>query len=183
MAATPLARPSACAIPAQPQCSSSNRIGANRPAGSSPMRPRSCSSYRLAARAARSTSHGKLPSRSCGAATGRTSSRANEWQWARHSSCREVSSNSTCAGNVPDLVSATTPTPKTVRALGTLADLVHEASARKGVAMRYADASGEWVDLTYEQLGETVLALARGLIALGIEPGDRVAIMSRTRPE
>ncbi|MFL5885647.1 MAG: AMP-dependent synthetase/ligase [Thermoleophilaceae bacterium] len=80
-------------------------------------------------------------------------------------------------------MSATTRTPQTLAAAGTLADLVREASARNGVAMRYADASGEWVDMTYAELGEQVTALARGLIAVGIERGDRIAIMSRTRPE
>ncbi|MGO1458626.1 MAG: AMP-dependent synthetase/ligase [Flaviflexus sp.] len=40
-----------------------------------------------------------------------------------------------------------------------------------------------WVPVTYRQFEDTVRALARGFIALGIEPGDRVGIMSPTRYE
>jgi long-chain acyl-CoA synthetase len=43
--------------------------------------------------------------------------------------------------------------------------------------------SGEWVDVTARQFREEVTALAKGLIAAGIEPGDRVALMSHTRYE
>ena len=37
--------------------------------------------------------------------------------------------------------------------------------------------------MTYAQLGEAVRGIARGLIALGVEPGDRVSILSGTRAE
>lgn len=40
-----------------------------------------------------------------------------------------------------------------------------------------------WIPVTVQTFYEEVMALARGLIALGIEPGDAVAIMSRTRYE
>ena len=42
---------------------------------------------------------------------------------------------------------------------------------------------GEWHDVTYAELGEIVSEVGRGLIDLGIEPGDRVAILCTTRPE
>ncbi|MGZ8648936.1 MAG: AMP-dependent synthetase/ligase [Solirubrobacteraceae bacterium] len=42
---------------------------------------------------------------------------------------------------------------------------------------------GRWVDLTHRELGERATAIARGLIALGIERGERIAILSNTRPE
>ena len=40
-----------------------------------------------------------------------------------------------------------------------------------------------WLDLSHRQLGERATDIARGLIALGIARGDRVAILSNTRPE
>src|SRR5512139_3517418 len=51
-----------------------------------------------------------------------------------------------------------------------------------GTAVQYRDGDG-WVDVSYPQLGVIVREIARGLIALGIEPGDRVSILSDTRPE
>jgi long-chain acyl-CoA synthetase len=46
-----------------------------------------------------------------------------------------------------------------------------------------AGLSGEWTDVTASQFRDEVTALAKGLIAAGIEPGDRVALMSHTRYE
>jgi long-chain acyl-CoA synthetase len=45
--------------------------------------------------------------------------------------------------------------------------------------------SGSWVwaDVTASQFKDQVVALAKGLVAAGIEAGDRVALMSRTRYE
>jgi long-chain acyl-CoA synthetase len=40
-----------------------------------------------------------------------------------------------------------------------------------------------WVPLTYAELGRQVSRLARGLRALGIRPGDRVALVAENRPE
>ncbi|MGH8906436.1 MAG: AMP-dependent synthetase/ligase [Egibacteraceae bacterium] len=48
--------------------------------------------------------------------------------------------------------------------------------------LRYP-ANGGWAELTWEQLGGRVRAVAAGLIAIGIAPGDRVAVMSATRVE
>ncbi len=42
---------------------------------------------------------------------------------------------------------------------------------------------GGWQDITAEQFRSQVAGLAKGLIAAGIQPGDRVALMSRTRYE
>ena len=49
-------------------------------------------------------------------------------------------------------------------------------------AFRYAR-DGEWAAMTFAELGDVVRAVARGLIALGVEPGDRVSILSGTRVE
>ena len=40
-----------------------------------------------------------------------------------------------------------------------------------------------WVDVSYAELERTVAEVALGLVDLGIEPGDRVSILSHTRPE
>jgi long-chain acyl-CoA synthetase len=66
----------------------------------------------------------------------------------------------------------------------TIADLLPLAAERYGekVAVRHK-VDGEWRDVTYAEVGETVSEIARGLIALGIEAGDRVSILCGTRPE
>ncbi|MGO9793367.1 MAG: AMP-dependent synthetase/ligase [Solirubrobacteraceae bacterium] len=66
----------------------------------------------------------------------------------------------------------------------TMADLIGLAAARHGgkPALKHK-LDGEWVEVSYEQLNRTVIELALGLLELGIEPGDRVAILSHTRPE
>jgi long-chain acyl-CoA synthetase len=46
-----------------------------------------------------------------------------------------------------------------------------------------AGLAGEWTDVTASQFRDEVTALAKGLVAAGIEPGDRVALMSHTRYE
>jgi long-chain acyl-CoA synthetase len=50
-------------------------------------------------------------------------------------------------------------------------------------AVRYKDASGEWVSRTFSEVGDVVRRLALGLLELGIEKGDKVSILSNTRPE
>jgi len=42
---------------------------------------------------------------------------------------------------------------------------------------------GDWTDVTASQFKDDVITVAKGLVAAGIEPGDRVALMSRTRYE
>ena len=66
----------------------------------------------------------------------------------------------------------------------TMADLISLAAARHGgkPALRHK-LGGEWVEVSYEQLDRMVTELALGLVDLGIEPGDRVSILSHTRPE
>ena len=66
-----------------------------------------------------------------------------------------------------------------------LADVVFSrAAADPDEAMlRRRTADGSWQDVTAGQFRAQVSALAKGLIAAGIGPGDRVALMSRTRYE
>ena len=42
---------------------------------------------------------------------------------------------------------------------------------------------GEWRDISYTELADTVRDISLGLVDLGIQHGDRVAILSHTRPE
>ncbi len=50
------------------------------------------------------------------------------------------------------------------------------------VAMRHKD-FGIWQDITWAQLWDTILDAGHGLLALGVDPGDRVSIHSEDRPE
>ncbi|MDP1848269.1 MAG: long-chain fatty acid--CoA ligase [Solirubrobacteraceae bacterium] len=77
---------------------------------------------------------------------------------------------------------AAEPSPAETRAR-TIAALVLDAAERfSGVAMRSPEGD-VWTRTTYPQLGADVRVIAKGLIALGVKPGDRVAILSNTRAE
>jgi long-chain acyl-CoA synthetase len=67
----------------------------------------------------------------------------------------------------------------------TIADLLPLAARAHGSrrAILYKDASGEWVPKTFTEVGEIVRSLSLGLIDLGIEPDDKVALLANTRPE
>ena len=66
----------------------------------------------------------------------------------------------------------------------TIADLLPLAVKKYGdkAAQRYK-VGDEWVDASYNELGEAVKEVGLGLIDLGIQPGDKVAILAHTRPE
>jgi long-chain acyl-CoA synthetase len=65
----------------------------------------------------------------------------------------------------------------------TLADMVLAAAEHyEGAALRFKEGD-EWQDISYGELRDTAREIAGGLIALGIEPKERVAILSDTRPE
>jgi long-chain acyl-CoA synthetase len=72
-----------------------------------------------------------------------------------------------------------------VPAAASLADVVFTRAAQDphAVVMRRRTGAGRWDDVTAAQFRDEVAALAKGLAAAGIEPGDRVALMSRTRYE
>jgi long-chain acyl-CoA synthetase len=66
----------------------------------------------------------------------------------------------------------------------TIADLMGRAAERYGervAARRKVD--GAWQDIGYAQVGDAVREIGLGLIDLGIQPGDRVCILSATRVE
>ncbi len=72
-----------------------------------------------------------------------------------------------------------------MNAPATLNELFYQAMdayADKPVALR-VKRGGTWIDLSYRDLLEQVEAAGMGLRALGINAGDRVAILSENRPE
>ena len=58
-----------------------------------------------------------------------------------------------------------------------------EASRLGDKPFLWAKRDGTWVALTWNEAAARVSALARGLKELGIEPGDRVVLVSENRPE
>ena len=74
---------------------------------------------------------------------------------------------------------------------------VHESTGSRTIAdllalaaRQYAEApavrvkrDGAWHSVTFGEVGEIVSEIARGLIDLGIEPGERVCVLGSTRPE
>ncbi|MGZ4196672.1 MAG: AMP-dependent synthetase/ligase [Solirubrobacteraceae bacterium] len=72
----------------------------------------------------------------------------------------------------------------TITPTETLATLLPDAVARNHERIAVRQRAGtRWRDVSYAEVGDTVTALALGLIALDIAPGDRVAILASTRPE
>ncbi|MGK5729882.1 AMP-dependent synthetase/ligase [Streptomyces sp. URMC 124] len=71
-----------------------------------------------------------------------------------------------------------------VPADGNLTDLIRRnAAQRPDVAVIGRKAGSRWEDVTAAQFLAEVRAAAKGLIASGVRPGDRVGLMSRTRYE
>jgi long-chain acyl-CoA synthetase len=66
----------------------------------------------------------------------------------------------------------------------TMADLLPLAAERHAAATALKHKDGdEWVETSYAELGRAVRETALGLIDLGLEHGDKVSILSHTRPE
>ncbi|MFI0960306.1 AMP-dependent synthetase/ligase [Streptomyces sp. NPDC021080] len=70
---------------------------------------------------------------------------------------------------------------------GGLADSLRETALNTPdlpqLARRAEGRSGDWVQVTAAELWDEVVDVARGFVRSGIRPGDRVAIMARTRYE
>jgi long-chain acyl-CoA synthetase len=66
----------------------------------------------------------------------------------------------------------------------TIADLLPRAAEMYGphVAVRFKEGD-QWLSRSYSEVAEIVRPLAFGLVTLGVEKGDRVAILGNTRPE
>src|SRR3954454_16344250 len=65
-----------------------------------------------------------------------------------------------------------------------MADLALLAARKHAgrTALKYKKGD-EWIDISFEEFGDAVRETALGLMALGLEKGDRIAILSNTRPE
>jgi long-chain acyl-CoA synthetase len=76
----------------------------------------------------------------------------------------------------------TTPTPRaTAATIAALPALARELYADRLASRQLVD--GEWTELTYAQTCDAIDEVALGLIALGIEPGERVGVLADTRQE
>ncbi|HEY7863871.1 MAG TPA: long-chain fatty acid--CoA ligase [Thermoanaerobaculia bacterium] len=65
----------------------------------------------------------------------------------------------------------------------TLCDIFRNAAASGKKDLLISKVAGEWRPISAADFGFTVRALSLGLNSLGIQPGDRVAILSENRPE
>ncbi len=67
----------------------------------------------------------------------------------------------------------------------TLCGLLERTSAGHGDELAYSDRDGDgpWQSLTWREFRDRALQLAAGLVRLGLEPGDRVALMLPNRLE
>ncbi|HUO69387.1 MAG TPA: long-chain fatty acid--CoA ligase [Solirubrobacteraceae bacterium] len=64
----------------------------------------------------------------------------------------------------------------------TVGAMILRSGREDGVALRYKVA-GAWQEISYPELVRVARDIAKGLIALGINAGDRVSILAETRPE
>ena len=67
----------------------------------------------------------------------------------------------------------------------TIADLLPIAAEQFGPrpAVMFKDEDGNWVTRTFSEVLDSVRNLSLGLMALGVEKGDKVSILANTRPE
>ncbi|MFI6028401.1 AMP-dependent synthetase/ligase [Amycolatopsis magusensis] len=76
------------------------------------------------------------------------------------------------------------PAARKVSEEESLADVVWSNAERFGEVISFRRlVDGSWLDVTAREFAAEVLAAAKGLVAAGIEPGDRVGLMSKTRYE
>jgi long-chain acyl-CoA synthetase len=76
------------------------------------------------------------------------------------------------------------PAVVTVEPTENCTDAVFRNAAEDPEAVVFArPRDGGWQDVTAREFRDEVLAVAKGLVAAGVQPGDRVALMSKTRYE
>ncbi|MEG9225143.1 AMP-dependent synthetase/ligase [Aeromicrobium sp. Sec7.5] len=74
--------------------------------------------------------------------------------------------------------------PDAVHVADTIVTRVRDRAVRHphGIAMRRKE-YGVWQEVTWAEYWDLVVTVGHGLLALGVEPGDRVSIQSENRPE
>ena len=76
------------------------------------------------------------------------------------------------------------PATVTVSGEDNLSDMVFATAERFAGSVLYRRKTGDtWVDVSASEFANQVLAVAKGLLAAGLEPGDRVGLLCRTRYE
>ena len=76
------------------------------------------------------------------------------------------------------------PLSTTIPTTGNLTDDVVANARDAGETAVFSRRTGDgWVDVTAEQFHDEVRSVAKGLVAAGVEAGDRVAVLSKTRYE
>src|SRR5512142_1045614 len=76
------------------------------------------------------------------------------------------------------------PPVATIADTATLVDPVWdnaEQAPDAAAVARYVD--GRWQEMSCTQFRDEIVALAKGMLAAGVSPGDRIGLMSRTRYE
>jgi long-chain acyl-CoA synthetase len=79
------------------------------------------------------------------------------------------------------LESATVPRTTGSNTIADLFGLAVQEFADRPLALEKVD--GRWIPTTFAQAGEIVTEIGRGLIDLGLLPGERISILAGTRPE
>jgi long-chain acyl-CoA synthetase len=78
------------------------------------------------------------------------------------------------------------PTERSALALSTgaatVGAMILKCGRHDGVALRYK-VGDTWEEISYPELVRVARDIGKGLIALGIKPGDRISILADTRPE
>jgi len=70
------------------------------------------------------------------------------------------------------------------RTFPNLATMFFEQAARRGERpFLWTKSAGAWQPLRWREVADQVARLARGLRSLGVERGDRVALIAENRPE
>ena len=70
---------------------------------------------------------------------------------------------------------STPPHSEPAKDRGTVSSMILAATAAyNGTALKHPHGEG-WREISYPELGRSVREIAKGLIALGVKPGDRVA--------
>jgi long-chain acyl-CoA synthetase len=74
------------------------------------------------------------------------------------------------------------PAMAEIPATATLTDVIADRASRAPdtLVMRRREAANQWTDVSARQFSDQVRALAKGLIAAGVGPGDRVGLLART---